>query len=82
MQQRRLGEFQVGRIGLGCMNLDHGYALPVSEEQGERVLLQALEAGFSRAFNTIFDSNATGFLSHVMLFAFGAGPVIRATSAA
>ncbi|MSP03743.1 MAG: protein translocase subunit SecD [Acetobacteraceae bacterium] len=40
-----------------------------------RAPLQALEAGFSRAFNTIFDSNATGFLSHVMLFAFGAGPV-------
>jgi len=37
--------------------------------------LAALEHGFSRAFNTIFDSNATGFLSHVMLFAFGSGPV-------
>lgn len=37
--------------------------------------LAALEHGFSRAFNTIFDSNATSFLSHVMLFAFGSGPV-------
>ncbi|MGE0417699.1 MAG: SecD/SecF family protein translocase subunit, partial [Acetobacteraceae bacterium] len=37
--------------------------------------LAALEHGFSRAFNTIFDSNATAFLSHVMLFAFGSGPV-------
>ncbi len=37
--------------------------------------LAALEHGFSRAFSTIFDSNATGFLSHVMLFAFGSGPV-------
>ena len=47
MQQRRLGEFQVGRIGLGCMNLDHGYAPPVSEPQGERVLLEALDAGYT-----------------------------------
>lgn len=37
--------------------------------------LSALEHGFSRAFNTIFDSNAASFLSHVMLFAFGSGPV-------
>jgi protein-export membrane protein SecD len=37
--------------------------------------LAALEHGFSRAFSTIFDSNATAFLSHVMLFAFGSGPV-------
>jgi len=45
------------------------------ETRNGRAPLQALEAGFSRAFNTIFDSNATNFLSHVMLFAFGAGPV-------
>ncbi len=47
MQQRAIGEFQVGRIGLGCMNLDHGYAPPVSEQQGERVLRQALDAGYT-----------------------------------
>jgi aryl-alcohol dehydrogenase-like predicted oxidoreductase len=47
MQQRTLGEFQVGRIGLGCMNLDHGYAPPVSEQDGERLLLGALEAGYT-----------------------------------
>jgi preprotein translocase subunit SecD len=34
-----------------------------------------MEAGFQRAFTTIQDSNATAFLSHVMLFAFGSGPV-------
>ena len=45
------------------------------ETHNGRAPLQALEAGFSRAFNTIFDSNAANFLSHVMLFAFGAGPV-------
>ncbi len=28
-----------------------------------------------RAYSTIFDSNATAFLAHVMLFVFGSGPV-------
>ncbi|MGE0222867.1 MAG: protein translocase subunit SecD [Acetobacteraceae bacterium] len=45
------------------------------ESRAGRPPLAALEHGFSRAFNTIFDSNATSFLSHVMLFAFGSGPV-------
>ncbi len=47
MQLRALGPFQVGRIGLGCMNLDHGYAPPVSEVDGERALLGALDAGYT-----------------------------------
>jgi aryl-alcohol dehydrogenase-like predicted oxidoreductase len=47
MHKRALGEFQVGRIGMGCMNLDHGYAPPVSEQDGERVLLGALDAGYT-----------------------------------
>ena len=37
--------------------------------------LAALEAGFSRAYATIFDTNTTAFLAHVMLFVFGTGPV-------
>lgn len=37
--------------------------------------LQALQAGFQRATNTIIDSNATAFLAHVMLFVFGTGAV-------
>ena len=37
--------------------------------------LQALEAGFNRAYRTIFDTNTTAFLAHVMLFVFGTGPV-------
>jgi preprotein translocase subunit SecD len=45
------------------------------EQRLGRPPLQALEHGFSRAFRTIFDSNATAFLAHVMLFAFGSGPV-------
>ncbi len=45
------------------------------EQKLGRPPLAALEHGFSRAYRTIFDSNATTFLAHVMLFIFGSGPV-------
>lgn len=45
------------------------------EQRNGRPPLAALEHGFSRAYRTIFDSNATAFLAHVMLFIFGSGPV-------
>lgn len=45
------------------------------EVRNGRTPLNAMEIGFQRALTTIIDSNATGFLSHVMLFTFGAGPV-------
>lgn len=45
MQQRKLGPFNVSAIGLGCMNISHAYGAPVSAEQGERVLLAALDNG-------------------------------------
>lgn len=45
MQQRQLGPFRVSSIGLGCMNICHAYGAPVSEQQAERVLLAALDAG-------------------------------------
>jgi preprotein translocase subunit SecD len=45
------------------------------EVKNGRSPLNALEIGFQRAMTTIIDSNATGFLSHIMLFTFGAGPV-------
>ncbi|HXT78300.1 MAG TPA: protein translocase subunit SecD [Acetobacteraceae bacterium] len=45
------------------------------EQRNGRPPLAALEHGFKRAYNTIFDSNATAFLAHVMLFVFGSGPV-------
>ncbi len=63
MRNRRLGPFEVSPIGLGCMNLSHAYGAPVSAEQGERVLLAALDAGV-----THFDTAA--------LYGFGANEVL------
>jgi aryl-alcohol dehydrogenase-like predicted oxidoreductase len=63
MQTRQLGEFKVSSIGLGCMNLSHAYGEPVSAEQGERVLLSALDAGV-----TLFDTAA--------LYGFGANETL------
>ncbi len=51
MKTRKLGPFTVSEIGLGCMNLSHAYGVPPSAEQGERVLLAALDAGV-----TLFDT--------------------------
>ena len=53
MKNRKLGQFQVSEIGLGCMNLSHAYGAPVSEAQAERVLLTAFDAGV-----TFFDTAA------------------------
>jgi aryl-alcohol dehydrogenase-like predicted oxidoreductase len=53
MQQRQIGPFNVSAIGLGCMNLSHAYGQPISAEQGERLLLAALDAGV-----TLFDTAA------------------------
>ncbi|MEI7783553.1 MAG: aldo/keto reductase [Betaproteobacteria bacterium] len=45
MQQRQLGPFSVSAIGLGCMNICHAYGSPISEDEAERLLLAALDAG-------------------------------------
>src|SRR3954467_752600 len=63
MKTRKLGPFTVSAIGLGCMNLSHAYGTPPSAEQGERVLLAALDAGF-----TLFDTAA--------LYGFGANETL------
>jgi aryl-alcohol dehydrogenase-like predicted oxidoreductase len=45
MQKRQFGTFSINPIGLGCMNIDHAYGPSVSYEQGEEVLLKALDLG-------------------------------------
>lgn len=51
MQKRKLGPFEVSSIGLGCMSLSHAYGAPPPAEQGARVLLKALDLGY-----TFFDT--------------------------
>ena len=63
MHTRPLGPFTVSAIGLGCMNLSQGYGIPISTQQGERVLLSALDAGV-----TLFDTAA--------LYGFGANETL------
>lgn len=45
MRTRRVGPFEVSAIGLGCMNLSHAYGEPPSSQEGERLLLEALDLG-------------------------------------
>ncbi|MBP7248650.1 MAG: protein translocase subunit SecD [Negativicutes bacterium] len=45
------------------------------ELQAGKTLRAAMELGFSRAFNTIVDSNMTSFVVAIVLFYFGSGPV-------
>ncbi len=59
MSQRKLGPFTVSAIGLGCMNLSHGYGAAPDEAAAAALLLRALELGV-----THFDSAA--------LYGFGA----------
>jgi aryl-alcohol dehydrogenase-like predicted oxidoreductase len=63
MQTRKIGPFEVSAIGLGCMNLSHAYGTSPSAEQGERLLLAALDAGV-----TLFDTAA--------LYGFGANETL------
>jgi aryl-alcohol dehydrogenase-like predicted oxidoreductase len=45
MNSRRIGQFEVAEIGLGCMNLSHAYAAPPPPAEGKRVIHRALELG-------------------------------------
>ena len=47
MQTRRLGEFEVSALGLGCMNLSHAYGTPPPPEQSGKLLLRALDHGIN-----------------------------------
>ncbi|MDB5448963.1 MAG: aldo/keto reductase [Phenylobacterium sp.] len=59
MEQRRVGEFSVSAIGLGCMSLSHAYGAPPPRERAERVLKGALDAGY-----TFLDTAAVYGLGH------------------
>jgi len=63
MQQRKLGEFSVSALGLGCMNLSHAYGTPPAPEAAGALLLRALERGI-----TFFDTAA--------LYGFGANETL------
>jgi preprotein translocase subunit SecD len=45
------------------------------ELRAKRTPIAALDAGFTRAYGTIFDTNMTGLLAAVILIWFGSGPV-------
>jgi preprotein translocase subunit SecD len=45
------------------------------EYRAGKTLRAAMDAGFSRAFNTIIDSNTTTFIAAVVLFFMGTGPI-------
>jgi len=59
MDKRKIGPFEVSAIGLGCMGLSHGYGPATPRDQAERVLLGALDAGY-----TFFDTAAVYGLGH------------------
>jgi SecD/SecF fusion protein len=45
------------------------------EHRSGRSLIQAIDAGFSRAFSTILDANVTTLIAAIILFYLGTGPV-------
>ena len=47
MRTRQLGPFTVSAIGLGCMSLSHAYGSPPDEADGAKVLLKALDLGYT-----------------------------------
>jgi hypothetical protein len=63
MQKRKLGPFDVSAIGLGCMSLSHAYSAPPPPEEGAKILLKALDLGY-----TFFDTAALyGFGNNELL---------------
>lgn len=45
MISRKIGPFRVFPLGLGCMNLSHGYGRPARREDSEHLLNHALDRG-------------------------------------
>jgi aryl-alcohol dehydrogenase-like predicted oxidoreductase len=59
MKQRRIGPFTTSSIGYGCMSLSHAYGVPPERDQARRVLLKALDLGYS-----FFDTASTYGFGH------------------
>lgn len=59
MHTRKVGEFEVSAIGLGCMSLSRAYGSPPPRELAEAVLKGALDAGY-----TFFDTAAVYGIGH------------------
>jgi hypothetical protein len=59
MDKRKVGQFEVSAIGLGCMSLSSGYGPPAPRDQAQAVLEGALDAGY-----TFFDTAAVYGMGH------------------
>lgn len=46
MAMRKIGEFSVQPIGLGCMSLSHAYGIPPAKAEAQRFLHHALDLGY------------------------------------
>ena len=51
MKKRKLGNFEVGAMGLGCMDYSHGHGFPPPREESIRLMRLAYELG-----TTLFDT--------------------------
>ena len=45
------------------------------ELAGGKTLRASIDAGYTRAFTAILDSNVTSFLTGIILYQFGSGPI-------
>lgn len=63
MHTRKIGNLAVSALGLGCMNLSHGYGPPPPADEAAALLLAALDMGV-----TLFDTAA--------LYGFGANETL------
>jgi aryl-alcohol dehydrogenase-like predicted oxidoreductase len=45
VDKRRIGDSEIGPLGLGCMNLSHAYGAPLPREDGIRIIRRALDLG-------------------------------------
>ena len=63
LPRRYVGPYRVMAMGLGAMNLSHGYGPPVPEADAERLLLEALDLGVD-------------FIDTASLYGFGANETL------